>query len=321
MARHSSRRQALFREALARESNKSKKHIDRGKGFRETFPYGVMFLWAVFFGALVYLFLFSPYLFLTRVEVVTEGEVTAGEVHSVTGPLMEERRFWVFPAKNFFLLPRKKIEQTLFVLSPVIESVGFEKKFPHTLTLRVGQREQLFLWCAGGPCALVEEGGKMRFHEKSLDARYEARRLLVIDTSALPLESGTAVPVRPYLEYFSSLQNRFPHALGHVLLREATTPSRFSRELRLTTEAGWVLLVNIDMPSEETLESLRVFLEERKKAPQAQPLVSIDARVPGRIFFVEAPSPEEEAGEDSAVKEKEETPKKKKENEKKKERS
>lgn len=321
MLRTPSRRQQMFRDALSRESNKAKKTMDRGEGFRAHFPYGIFFLWIVFLGVIIYVFFFSSYLFVTRIEARSSGQVTQNEILNIVQPILESRHFMVLPAKNYFLVPEEKIRRALLAEYPVIQEVVIERSFPQSLAITLKEREKLLLWCSGGPCALVD-GEQAWFQEKSFESRYDAIRLKVTDTSALPFSVTTPLPVKEYLHYFSLLQEKFPQELGQTLLLEASTPSRFSRELRVTTSEGWVLLASIDIPLEETMLSLRAFFENRQNAldEEKTPLVLVDARVPGRIFFTEEGGKQEEAVPLETEIKKEEEQKEKKKDEKKKER-
>lgn len=291
---HSSHRQQLFREALSRESAKQKKNVDRGERFRSKFPYGVLVLWIAFFGILGYILLFSPFLVLSQITVISSGRVGAEEVQSVINPLLDTKRWFVFPARNFFVVPKTKITESLLTEYPLLESVRVERTFPNALEVITTERSKLLLWCSGGPCAMLDADERARVHEKSFQSRYDELRLSVVDTSALPFDIRAILPVREYLTYFSLLQGRFPEAAGIDLSLQATTPSRFSRELRVTTSEGWFLLVNIDIPFEETISSLQAFFEERRSQVSRPALISIDARVPGRIFFTEVNSGESE---------------------------
>lgn len=321
MPRIPSRRQQLFREALSRESNKTKKTVDRGEGFRTNFPYGIFFLWSAFLGVIVYVFFFSAYLFTTNVQIETSGQVMQEEVLALVQPILDSNRFYIFPSKNFFMVPEQKIRETLMTEYPIIQEVIIERSFPQSMSITLKDRTKLLMWCSGGPCVLID-GEVARFQEKSFESRYDTFRLTVTDTSALPVVANVALPVKDYLEYFSLLQEKFPQELGRTLLSEATTPSRFSRELRLTTSEGWSLLANIDIPIEETMLSLRAFFEKRQyeASKEGPSLVTVDARVPGRIFFTEVDGKPEEAVVLETETKKEEVKQEKKKDDKKKER-
>lgn len=284
----SSSRQKIFREALARESSKTKKGIDRKKMFRSNFPYGVVILWSLFLLVGGYILLFSSWVMVTQVVIETPGRVTANEIREQIEPILRSKRFLVFPAGNFFLIPKREIESTLLEKYPLLSSVGMKRSFPDTLTVILQEHPHLLLWCAAGPCAMLDADGRTLFREKALDTKYDPWRFRVVDTSALPLKAGEELPVKEYLEYFVLLRERLTKSLDLTVMNEATTPSRFSRELRISTTDGWALLVNIDSPVEETFLSVEAFLKERAVSTNQTPLLTIDVRVPGRIFFTEA---------------------------------
>ncbi len=275
----------MFHDALARETKKTKKRTDRGEEYRTRFPYGVVFLWLLFLGVGAYIVLLSPLLFVTDIEVQDTQSVTKDEVRAEVESVFGTKRWLVFPAKNLLVIPTRTLEERMKSLSPLVERIRISRVFPNRVQIAVIERPELLLWCAGGPCALVNEKGEAWSHEKIFDTRYDSQRLSVIDTSALPIEFGQELPVGEYLNYFSRFAHEAVAQMGVGVELQATTPSRYSRELRLTTIEGWSVLVNIDIPLDETLLSLRSFLDEQKKQHVPSSFTVIDARVPGRIFI------------------------------------
>lgn len=251
----------------------------------------VAVLWGVFTVVVGYILFFYPALSLTKITIRGGERLPHGELLALTQAMLSGQRWRIFPAANFFVVPKNKIEATLKEQYPLLRSVTVQTVFPGELILELKERPKLWLWCAGGPCALLDEGDHSVMHVHALDPQYENDRLMVIDTSALPIVAGEALPVKEYFEFLEAFEKRAPERLGVTINTLATTPSRFSRELHLTTSAGWQLLVSTARPFEETLQALQVFLDDRKKsASTASPLVSVDVRVPGRIFYTDVAS-------------------------------
>lgn len=286
----------MFQEALTRETKKSKKRTDRSESFRTQFPYGIVFLWSLFLGVGAYSVLFSPLLSITKIDIREHQTVGEEEMYAVIETVFKTKRWFIFPAQNLLVVPVAQIENQIKTLSPLIDHVQITRVFPDTIQLGLAERTELLLWCAGGPCVMIDAQGKAWSHEKVFEARYDERRLTLVDTSALPIELGQSLPVKDYIQFFARFREELMHQLGIEVERQATTPSRYSRELRLTTTKGWTLLVDIDIPLDETLLSLKSFLEEQERQPTKLPFTAIDARVPGRIFIttnIEETSPGE----------------------------
>lgn len=141
----------------------------------------------------------------------------------------------------------------------------------------------------------------------------------MVDESALPVETGALLPVESYLETFRVARSNLSQLIAGGVSAVATTPSRYSRELTLSTDEGWRLLIAVDRPAEESLGALSVFLGEYgKEHPDRSVLESIDLRVEGKVFYAESAQPVQES--DSSV-EKENAPSSGKEDSKKKKKS
>lgn len=283
--RKTSRRDKLFREALTREG-RSAKQVDRLEHFRSHFPWGTLSLWTLFAGVLIYVLYFSPWLMLTQVSIQGAERVPLSRLEDTVETFLHERRFGWWSQRNFFALPESTLEQLLREQYPLLASAEIEKIFPSRLEVRVEERGHLLLWCSGGPCYMIDQDGLALTNERLLYTLYEPWRLSIIDTSALSIQVGQSLEIGEYLRAFEEFFERSEASLGTKVKPEASTASKFSRELRLQTEAGWTLLINVDVPVEDTLVALKTFLDHRSTTQtEASPLVTVDVRVPGRIFF------------------------------------
>jgi cell division septal protein FtsQ len=289
MFRKTTEREHLFRKAFLRRERESVKErrrsIPPSQG-RVTL-WGVSFLWSSFFLVGVYALLFSPLLSVDEIVVEGESILPQIEYESFVKDSLAQKVWGVFPRKNYLMIPTATLETELIGRYPKLRSVSISRRFPHGLHLRLEERPKIVLWCSGGPCYVFEEG-VVRLRDAAFDQRYTEHRLIVVDESATPVIAGEDLSVDPYLSTFAALFQEFPRVLGEALQPIATTPSRHSSELRISTIAGWSVLVSTEALPNETIAVLLAFLEEyaEKNRDQEKPKL-IDLRVSGKVFYNE----------------------------------
>jgi hypothetical protein len=296
-----SRRDQLFRQALAKEGRGTKKVIDRGEYFRSRFPYEILFLWIAFGVVLGYAAGFSPLLNVTDIVIEGNERISSERLLDTVETTLSEKHWRMVSQKNYFFVPTQELTQQLFELYPILETVTVEKVFPNRLEVNLTEKAYLTIWCSGGPCYMPDTQGNAETNSRLLYTLYDPWRLVIVDTSALPVVVDQPLMVKPYLEYFEALHRQFASAVSLELERNASTPSRFANELSVRTSAGWTLLVNIETPPEEMLRALTVFIKDRDQdRTKGNPLMIVDMRVPGRIFYSEL---NQTTGEESVIKE------------------
>lgn len=285
--RTSTRRNQQIRNAFRQNQREGKLTTkDRSAAFQTPLPVALITLWLFFIGIGIYVFCFSPFLEITSVVVVGNQKISQPKVLAVAERLLNGFYWKIFSKKNIFFVPRGALEETLKQTYPLFDRVEITRVFPHQLEIRVAERSYLLLWCSGGPCYAVTSG--QRAVGYAPDTQPETWQLAVVDTSALPVSVGESLEVQPYFSVFEQLTRLLPERLELSLQPEAYTPSRFSQELRVVTGAGWSIIVNTEIPVEDTLASLKAFLEHRSQGPQKDvPLSTIDLRVPGKVFYTE----------------------------------
>lgn len=73
--------------------------------------------------------------------------------------IMAGKIFGIFPADNFFILPKAKITDDILNTSLMFKSVSIDKIFPQKISLNIETRKPEALWCKNESCAFVDPGG------------------------------------------------------------------------------------------------------------------------------------------------------------------
>lgn len=279
-------REKLFKKAmLARKERPTRQRTVPGE--TKSLPWVSVSLWSAFILVGGYILFFSPALLVQRVSIEGESVIPLEEYENFVETSLEGTYFGILKKHNYFLAPTREIARRMLERYPLLSDVTVERRFPGTLLFFLQEAPALLRWCSGGPCYGVREG-KAVLIPYSEDDRYISSKLSVIDESALPVQVGATLPAESYLETFRAMHAGIVSLGIGELLAIATTPSRHSNELALSTKEGWRLLVAVNRPAEESLGMLSVFLNEYGKGHlDRSKLYSVDLRVEGKIFYAE----------------------------------
>ncbi len=98
--------------------------------------------------------------------VALEGVKTANaeELEKVVQEKISKKYFFVIPANNIFLYPKKDIVKELLSQFPILKSVSVRATNFESISVEVAEREVYALWCGASPtiespCALMDENG------------------------------------------------------------------------------------------------------------------------------------------------------------------
>ncbi len=279
-------RERLFTKAmLPRRGKIIRRNVVRGEEKNQFWI--TASLWAAFLLVSGQTLLFSPALMIQTVTVEGESVIPSIEYQTLAEEEMARTMLGIFKQRNFFLVPTERIVARILERYPKVSSVFVERKFPDRIVLRLTEAPVLLRWCSGGPCYGIRDGRAVTVPFAD-DIRYESTQLSVIDLSALPVEVGEPLPVEPYVNTFYAARERLAKFTQGTPSLIATTPSRYSEEIVMVTGENWKLSLSTTRPVEESLGTLRIFLDEYgKDRPDRSKLQSVDLRIDGRIFYTE----------------------------------
>lgn len=287
-------REKLFERAmLARKEKVVRRRMAPGE--TAPLPWVSVSLWAAFSLVGGYVLFFSPALMIQKVSVEGASVIPLIEYQALAETELEGAYLGVVSRRNFFFAPTGRITERVLERYPKLSAATVSRHFPDSLTLSLEEAPVILRWCSGGPCYGIRDG-RAAVIPFSEDERYESVRLSVIDASALPVQIGAVLPVETYLESFRVARDGLERIIAGPVSAVASTPSRHSNELALSTGEGWRLLIAVHRPAEESLGTLRIFLDEyAKEHADRTRLESVDLRVEGKVFYAESGQPVSES--------------------------
>lgn len=267
------KKQATRKERLA---------VSRGRFFFS----GIIFLWLLFFGTVVYLIIFSPYLKVTALHIEGLALVDEGRLRSVVNEELARDYLRFIPRDTFFLVPTESLERLLAERYPLLRSVTVRRTFPGTLAIRGEERTTIVLWCSAGTCAhVLENGTVIPTTEAYQEEKNQERTIVLKDESGQPLRFGEGIfedDFVPLVVFFrEQLQARFGIETENSIL----LASRFANELRIRTREGWGVYFNTGISRETSLDTLGLLLDGEIPRERLAVLRYIDLRTENRAFY------------------------------------
>lgn len=275
---------------------------------------GYVFLWMMFFGMLLYVLFFSPFLRIDRKDIVQTTSVSESDISARVDEFLFGNMFGIIPRNTLIIVfvRRHALERSLTMQFPVFRSVRVSVLFPDTISLSFEERERVLVLCSGGPCFSVDERGFVYEGTPNLNESQDPNdRLVVIDQSGKPVSFQDPVFSEMFLDVFPVFRRRLFEELDLVTSRITETPSRLSDEVSFRTNEGWILRVSAAVPPERSLLALRLLFAKTLSESERKNLEYIDLRTENRIFYL-LKGEEEKEGEKMSDDEKKEEKKKKK---------
>jgi hypothetical protein len=278
-------RERMFREAFFPDRKSRKPLLVREKPERNQIGWGMLLLWAVLVSVIVFTVFFSDLHSIRAITVSGTRDVSSIAVESYIRDRLFGCRFIVFPRDNYFSIPIASLERETLREFPKLDHISITRRFPNGLSVDVSERDQLLLWCSSGPCFLVGDDGtalEAQFADTEENAPFLTR---IVDESGRPVNIGEPLIDSETMRNVLLLKNGFRERLDIGIVSPIFSPSRVSDEIRIVTNEGWELLVNLDIDSEKTIASLRLVLEKEILLEKRQSLRYIDLRTENRAFF------------------------------------
>ncbi|MCX6765575.1 MAG: FtsQ-type POTRA domain-containing protein [Candidatus Moranbacteria bacterium] len=240
----------------------------------------------LFLGVTVYVFFFSSFLQVKSFAIKGIKSLPSEEVlRKITSPL-EGNYLGFVPRNNLVLISEEKLKSDLSRQFRRIKSVEIKKSFPDLLAINIEERVSLVLWCSGGPCYLVDEQG-YAYNNADLDSPEVTQNNLIrlVDISAQPVNIGERLLSSEYLNFVIAAREALKKELGIELSDEFQTRSRFAEEIQIETSEGWKAYLSSQLPLNQSVRTLKTFLEEEVDSSKRGRLEYVDLRVNNKVYY------------------------------------
>jgi len=280
--KHREKRSIPFlRRALPKRQERrviKKKQEGKGRG-------GILFLWILFLGTLVYLFFFSSFVLIEKVQIIGTNELSKQTVQQFAEDQLVGKYWKIFPKRGYGVVQLKDLETRLREAYPLLATVTAQRIFPNNLRISVTERKKIIIWNSLDSSYLVDEDGMTHDSTVALSPENEVHVLTLTDESGKPVAMGEKVIDPNYGLFLVNMDADFPKQLGLELESHYTIVSRFADELRAKTNEGWEVYFSTDIPIETSLNTLSLLFEKELPKEKRQNLTYIDLRAENRAYY------------------------------------
>lgn len=239
-----------------------------------------------FAGISVYVLFFSSYLKINRLILEGIQELDYESVVAQINSNLEGQYFKAIPHNNFILFSERRLKRDLKDKFKKIESVEAKKKFPDTIMVKITERKALMLWCSFGPCYIVDEKG-FAYSEADFESPEikENNLIRLADVSAQPVNLGEKVLDPEYIQFVLSIKEKIREALDIEISEEYFTKSAVAQEVQVKTNEGWDTYFNSQLPISQSIETLKIFLDEKMNGIERGKLEYVDLRIGNKVYY------------------------------------
>lgn len=249
--------------------------------------FGVLFLWLLFGGTVVYVLFFSFFLSIANTSVSGMQKISSENVERLVANELSGKRFKIWPRNNFFSVRPQQIEELLQKEYPLLKKVVVTRIFPNSLRVDIEERDKIVVWCSNGVCSLLDEAGILAENAHLMNEENAEYRVVVSDMSNQLVTPGQKISEDGKLwAFIISVEPALKEHLGIEAGREYETTSRFADELRVKTGEGWELYLNTIIPIDTSLEDLKLLFDKELPPEKRTQLRYIDLRVENRVYYV-----------------------------------
>lgn len=279
----------------------------------------VIFRILIFFfvASVVYVLFFSPFLEIKDIQLKGISEIKYEEVYQEIEQVLSGKYLFI-PKNNLIIVPEQEIENNLSDKFKKISLIEIKKHFPNGIEIEIVERKTLFVWCSSGSCYIIDEKGYAYMGADFESEQIKQNRLVtLVDDSSKPVSIGDKVLQEEYINFVANLRDELREETGLEVSDEFHTQSRIAEEAKVTTLESWQIFFSSVIPIENSLQTLKTFLEKQMNEESKSKLEYVDLRAENKVYYKfkdEEPKDGEEAQKNSENQEQSEQEDKKEDN-------
>jgi len=239
---------------------------EKKKSFRKS---KIIFAWVLFLVLVLAYVLFLSPIFEIK-EINTSGNRIISN-HEIQNALAEQN--------NIFLATNNKLKNILFDNFPIIASVVINKNiFKKSINLKIVERKEVGIFC-GKECYYIDKNGII--FEKAPQTS-GALILVINDYSNREIEIGSKVLSEKLIADFIETSDYLATQLNLKAL-EFVFEMGPSGDLKINTNEGWYILLDMSRNFKNQLQALELVLGEKIKDRSS--LEYVDLRIENRVYY------------------------------------
>lgn len=233
-------------------------------------------------GGLMYLCLFSNLFKIKKIVLVDNKDVHLDQVEEIVNPILDRRRFLVFPGDSVFLVNKENIRTELTCNILQIESLQIKIRYPDVLKIIIQEKEPVIIWVTQNKAYFVDGEGEICY-EISNELLKDTELPIVKDNLEKDVKPDDKVVTEEVLETIQDINKRFQSKTGYEILR-FEIPAAMASELHVKTDIGFKVYFSCQRSIDAQLDDLVAVLEHQVK-DQIGKVQYIDLRIEGWVYY------------------------------------
>lgn len=252
---------------------------NQNRFFSRTLFYFVCF---VFFGAVAYVAVFSPYLEITQITIEGNESIPSEKILSNLESVLSGKYFDAVSRNNLIFCQKNRMAREMLENYKKIRSVEIKKKFPSSLMINIVERRPNIAIKSGEKIFLLDENVQaydyydFEIHPDLLVLNDESKKEIAM--YSYPLETG-------YARYLLDMRKSLREDLGIEIENEISTPSVISNYVRVRTKESWDIYFSLDIPLEKAIGVLGAAFSKEISDEQKKDLEYLDLRINNKVFY------------------------------------
>lgn len=236
----------------------------------------------------VYLFLFSSYFRIARVDIKGDNEQTKKTIDEAISLIQARRRWLLWPQNNIYLFPKKEVEKRL-AEQFLLEEILIDKQYPNVLIINfIIKKPALTLITNDWNYTLdlvgeVIEKNARKPQGASSTLKIEMKNLPILEGSGDELSISAKAISTDLVRFIYTVFYQVPQKTG-LVVKIFSPHNESPSSLNVKTEEGWYIILNIRGDALEQIEKLQAVLKQQTKE-EREKLNYIDLRFGDRVFY------------------------------------
>jgi len=254
--------------------------LARARGYeRRT---GQFFTWPLFLFIIVILAIFY---YLAVSPRFLAAFAPQESVQDALSRLQRQRVFYVIPKNHILFLNKQNLLAEIQKQQPQVRTIRvFKKHWPNRIDVVLEERQSQYVWQSAQNFYVFDQDGVV--FQKIPDYTPETfSRILIIDSSADPVEIGESLPITSVLEFIEKLREQWRALINQTDYAHFSIPGEKSQDIIAKTALGFSVYFDLGRDVRSQLESLKLVLNREILPETYNGLSYIDLRLEHMAYY------------------------------------
>lgn len=238
-------------------------------------------LFIIFFIFLFYFLFYFNYFQIKRVVVIGSKSIQDSSIEAEVFSNLSNRRFFIFPGKNIFLIKKYALKRDLKKKFSRIRQLEISRIYPDVLKIKIFEFEPKMIWQSGDKNYFVDDEGRVYSEAESREAE-KTGLPKIKDAGEKEVQIFENVLFLKHVNFIQTAISRLPKEGTEIAAVEM--PAKLAQEIHFLTLEGWKIMFNVDKDADAQINNLVTVLQQEVKE-RRESLEYVDLRVENWVYY------------------------------------